>query len=403
MSGETNMQRKVIVVGAGPVGLITALGLARRGIDVTVLERGNALSTAPRAMVHHSAVLPGLDDLGILDDALQLGVKADRGVDYYVFRTGERIRLSMDAFHGVVAHPYNLHLGQDKLGEIAAAHLAKIPGADIRFGVKIVGLQPNSDGVTVQAETSSGSEDFHAEWVVGADGASSAVRRLLDLDFEGITWPQRFIATDIRYDFARYGFNDANLMIDPQYGAVIARVDVTGLWRCTYCEDASLPEETVAERIPQYFSTILPGAKQYVLEQYSPYRMHQRAATTFRRGRVVLAGDAAHVTNPTGGMGLASGLFDSFVLAEALAAVIDDRTDDTVLDRYSQQRRTVFLEQTSPQASAFKQLIYDSDDADELETALAALRHAAANADVRRRLLDLGQGLKTPSLLVDAI
>jgi 3-(3-hydroxy-phenyl)propionate hydroxylase/6-hydroxy-3-succinoylpyridine 3-monooxygenase len=189
------------------------------------------------------------------------------------------------------------------------------------------------------------------------------------------------------------------MVIDPVYGAIVARIDDTGLWRCTFSEDASLPEETIRERIDAYFQTFLPGPKEYELVQYAPYKMHQRAAETFRKGRVVLAGDAAHVTNPTGGLGLTAGLFDSYVLSEALAAVARGEAGDDVLDRYSQERRKVFLDYASPTASALKQMVYSCTDQQALEQAVAGLRMAAADPDIRRKQMMISQPLESPSLL----
>jgi 3-(3-hydroxy-phenyl)propionate hydroxylase/6-hydroxy-3-succinoylpyridine 3-monooxygenase len=164
-------------------------------------------------------------------------------------------------------------------------------------------------------------------------------------------------------------------------------------------EDASLPEETVAERIPAFFAETLPGDKDFELVQFSPYRMHQRAASTFRAGRVLLAGDAAHATNPTGGMGLTSGLFDSYVLSEGLAAVVNGEASDSILDTYSEQRRTAFLEHASPTATAMKQLVYHSGDLEALEPVLAGLRMAAADPEVQKQQMRMSEPVETPSLL----
>ncbi len=144
---------------------------------------------------------------------------------------------------------------------------------------------------------------------------------------------------------------------------------------------------------------MLPDAGEPELVQYSPYKMHQRAASAFRVGRVVLAGDAAHVTNPTGGLGLTSGLFDSYVLSEALAAVVHGEADEEVLDRYAEQRRTVFLELASPMAIAFKQLVYGCADDRALEEALGGIRRAVADPELRVRQMMVSRPPETPSLL----
>ncbi|MGW1783996.1 FAD-dependent oxidoreductase [Streptomyces sp. NPDC002143] len=393
-------QGSVVIVGAGPVGVLNALGLAQAGVEVTVIEREPGIVASPRAMVYHWSVLEGIDRLGILDAAKRIGF-TKQDYTYLVFETGERISYSLKPLEGRTPHPHNLHLGQNKLAEIALGRLAGVPGVSVHWNTRVTGLSQDhgGDGVTVHTETPDGPRDFRAGWVIGADGARSAVREALGLEFEGMTWPERFVATNIRYDFEKSGYARSTLLIDPRYGAVIAKIDDTGLWRCTYCEDAALPESAVLDRMTEYFGTVLPGASDYELVQYSPYRMHQRAAERFRVGRVLLAGDAAHATNPTGGLGLTSGLFDTFVLYEALAAVIRGEADEEVLDRYAEERRRVFLDIASPAASENKRLIFHSSDPDRLEQDLARLRRMSADPDALMERLLLTKRLETPSLV----
>ncbi len=394
MSGDS-----VIVVGAGPVGLLTALGLARSGVRVTVVESEPAIVDSPRAVVYHWSVLDGLERLGILDDVKRIGL-TKQDYMYRVFATGESICWSLAALADHTAHPYNVHLGQNRLAEVALEHLRRIPGARVAFGTRVTGLAQDARGVTVYASTQDGPEELRAAWVVGADGARSAVRQALGLGFAGTTWPERFVATNVVYDFARnLGLARATMQVDPRYGAIIVKIDEAGLWRCTYCEDASLPEEGILERMPAYFRAILPPGAEYVLEEWSPYRMHQRAAERFRVGRVLLAGDAAHVTNPTGGLGLTSGMFDCFVLYEALAAVIRGASGEEVLDRYCDERRRVFWELASPQACENKRLIYHSHDPARLEQDLAGLRRLATDKDFLIERALFTRKLATPSLL----
>jgi len=391
-------EESVIVVGAGPVGVLTALGLARAGVAVTVLEREPTIVDSPRAVVYHWSVLDGLERLGILADVKRIGlVKQD--YMYLVFRTGETICWSLEPLADHTAHPYNVHLGQNKLAEVALEHLLRLPHTGIEWNTCVTQISRDSSGVTVHASTPEGPRAFRAGWVVGADGARSVVRQALGLDFAGTTWPERFVATNIRYDFEQLGLARATLQVDARYGAIIVKIDHSGLWRCTYCEDASLPEQGVLERMPAYFAAILPPGTTYHLERYSPYRMHQRAAPRFRVGRVVLAGDAAHVTNPTGGLGLTSGMFDCFVLYEALAAVIHGDAGESVLDRYSDERRRVFWELASPQACENKRLIYHSHDPVRLEQDLQMLRRFASDRDflIERSLFT--RRLATASLL----
>ena len=394
-------QPQVIVVGAGPIGLVTALGLARRGVDVTVLERAPGLSRSPRAMVYHNGVLPGLAELGILDDIDQAGFRATE-LGVYDHERREAVRLDLGVFEGHEPYAYNVHLGQDRLADIALDHLGGHPGSQVVFGAIVADVTQDADGASVTAYVDGHLTSYRADYVVATDGASSTARTVAGIEFEGLTWPERFIAVNVRYDFAGLGYSDSTLVVDPVMGGVVARIDGSDLWRITYHEDSALPAATVVSRMTRYFDDLLPAGASYELVQYSPYTMHQRSAVTYRAGRLLLAGDAAHVTNPIGGLGLTGGLFDSYVLSEALAAVLAGTADASVLDEYSRRRRTAFLEYASPRATDFKNLVFHTTDRKQLDETMAMMRGAAASADVAREVLSVSQPYRTPSLLADA-
>lgn len=389
----------VIVIGGGPVGFINALGLARAGVRVSVIEAEPQIICSPRAAVYFWSVLEGLGRLGILAEAEAAGVRK-QDYTYLIRRTGERIGYSMQVLAGDTAHPYNLHLSQDRLAGIAMRKLRTLSNASVRFGARLEKLQQDAEGVTLSVATADETQELRARWVIGADGAGSTVRRLLDLSFDGMTWPERFVATNVYCDFERHGYARATFVIDERFGAVIVILNNEGLWRCTYMEDATLPEETFLERLPQVYQEILPGRGSYRLERASPYRMHQRSAQQYRVGRVILAGDAAHVTNPTGGLGLTSGLLDSYALYPALAAVILEGANDEVLDRYAAARRDIFVNRVSPQATANKRLVFHANGGGrELEDALAVLRRLATDAEFCRQRLMFTKSLETPPLV----
>lgn len=391
----------VLIIGAGPVGVLNALGLARRGIRVELYERQQEVIQSPRAMVYHWSVLDGLERLGLYEDAVEAGfLKQD--YTYKVHKTGEEIDFGLQVLEGRVSHPHNLHLGQHRLVEIALRHLAQLESATVHWGHALVGVRQDQDTVTAVFDGPHGPVEATGGWLIGADGATSRVRRSVGLEFEGFTWPERFVATNIRYPFEAKGFSQTTNLIDDVYGAIISKIDNTGdtgLWRYTYCESAELPEETVTERMPAFFDAILPDEQRPEVEAFSPYRMHQRAASSFRAGRVLLAGDAAHATNPTGGLGLTSGLFDTYVLEEALAAVIRGEAAEEVLDRYAELRRRVFLDEVNPAAARNKSLVYHSDDPARLEQALQGLRRLPIDDDAARERLMFVKTLETPSLV----
>lgn len=392
------MKSSVVIVGAGPVGLINALGLARAGVDVAVLETHPAIIPEPRAMTYHWTVLEGMDRLGLLDDMIAEGFKLEE-MCYRIFKTGEVIKLNIGHLKGYVKHPYAVVLGQDQLEQIVLRHLQKYPNVQIHWNTAMTDLSQDDTGVTINAEQDGNKVTFRGDWAIGADGARSLVRKAIDVDFEGMTWPQRFVATNVYYDFEKYGWDECNYLVDPEFGAVIAKVTTAGLWRVTFSEDAGLPADDVEERIQAYYDRVLPGDKNYRMTLHSVYNMHQRIAEKLRVGRVLLAGDAAHVTNPTNGFGLVSGMLDSQVLSEALGAVIQGQAPEAVLDRYAEDRKRVFTETASPSSVETKRLVFHSDDAARLEDDLERLRRTAADPDLSRAQFMIGHRLQTESLV----
>ena len=189
------------------------------------------------------------------------------------------------------------------------------------------------------------------------------------------------------------------MVVDDEWGAVIVKITDDGLWRCTFMEDAALPEETYLDRLPEAYRHLLPGTGGYELDQAAPYKMHQRCAETFRKGRVLLAGDAAHVTNPTGGFGLTTGLFDAFALWPTLAAVILDGADPALLDTWAEERRAIFLDKTSPQACAYKDFVFHACGGGERARggARGHARDGRAIPDYRLERLMFTKGLETTS------
>ena len=388
---------EVLIVGAGPVGLITALGLARAGVSVTLLEAADDIVYSPRAISYAWPILPGLELFGLLDDMLAAGHIIDERC-WRIFKTGETIVYNHDMVRGITDRPYNLTLGQDLLAKVVLQHLKRYSNVSIHWSTKFTGLTQTSTNVVVTAERAGAPVEFAADWVVAADGGRSAVRKAAGLTMDGFTWPQRFVVTNIYFDFEKYGWNSGYL-VDPVYGAVVYKIDLDGLWRFTFAEETTLPLETVMQRIPRFIETVLPGDKKYEMVLHTAYNMHQRTAATYRVGRVLLAGDAAHITNPTSGFGLMGGLYDSFVLSEALAAVVHREARDEILDRYSELRRKVYLEVTSPVSTESFRLVFNSGEADRLKKDLELLRDRKNDPAAMRRFLSVPAALETPSLV----
>ena len=376
--------RDVVVVGAGPVGALTALGLAQRGHDVLLLEATESPAVSPRAIVYYWHVLDGLDRLGVLADMDRAGFR-NTAFRQRVLATGTEATISLEPISDITDRPWNVHLGQHEATRIALEHLDKLPRGELRRGAAVTGLTQDDDGATVEFVTDGEPATVRARWVVGTDGARSTVRRALGVSFDGTTWPDRFVATDLRYPFDGAGFGNANMVMSPDDGCVIARIDDSGLWRWTWGEPAELPQESVPDRLPGRFAALGLPEHPYEVVTATPYRMHQRAAQQMRTARVLLAGDAAHATNPTGGIGLTSGMYDVFALLNPLDDVLRGGSDSG-LDAWADERRRIFLEHASPMASASKQMVYDERDLTRLEGMIRAAGAPVDRAEAVRRL-----------------
>ena len=367
----------VLVSGAGPVGLVIALKLARAGIRVVVVDCEPAIRDEPRAVVYHSPIVERLDRLGLLDDLKKIGVLKQA----YHYWTLDHTLLGHFTFAVLrpedTAYPFNLHLGQPALAAIILRHLLRVPGVDVRWNTRVIGVTQSDDGATASIETPDGPRQIRARWIIGADGAHSGVRRALNLKLEGVTWPEWFVATNVRYDFEAHGFGQSNIVLDPDHWAIIPRIDQSGLWRCTYREDGELTEDEVRARLPQRYALFAPNLGDCKPVAVSPYRVHDRCVDKFRVGRVLLAGDAAHLINPIGGLGLTGGLLDAIALGDALIAVIAGHRREDVLDAWAHERRRVFLEVTAPVAKENRRRISERDP-----------EKRRADADRLRRLTD---------------
>jgi 2-polyprenyl-6-methoxyphenol hydroxylase-like FAD-dependent oxidoreductase len=374
---------EVLIVGGGPVGLLTAVALAQSGIDVTVVEAEAELNDSPRAAVYFSVGLVALRELGLLEDLESQSLRVNRfgfhapAFDYHPV-------LSMACMTGIT-FDYQLHAGQHVVARVAEKHARKL-GARVLFSHRLTGLTQVAGGGIAELVTPEGSRSLKADWVIGADGARSTVRRLLDVEFEGHTWPNRFVATNIYCDMASLGYQPSNFTCDPVYGGVVAQLDSAGLWRLTYHESGEHPLETYLERLPAKFAGFIPEGVPYRIHSSSPYVIHQRCASRLRVGRVLLAGDAAHATNPCGGLGLTTGLWSGMILADLLPEVIAGRIDESILERYSRERRRVFWEITSPGASENKRMMEESDP-EKRRKDLEAVRAMAEDPAVARLMM----------------
>lgn len=380
----------VVVAGAGPVGLLTALKLARAGIQVTVVEELPGVGQWPRAVVYHPPTVAALDALGLLDDMKAVGVtKRDyqwRSVDGEIL-----LALDMAVVDGKTPYPFNLHLGQHVLADIVLRHLLREERVTVRWNSEVVRVDQDTDSVTVTLNTPEGEQRLAADWLVGADGAGSGVRKALGLQFPGITWPDRFVVTNVYTDFEAHGYSKAAFVVDPVHYAVICQVNNEGLWRVAFAESADLPQESLHDRLPDRLARLIPGP--YRLDEMSPFRVHQRVVDSMRVGRVLFAGDAAHANSPIGGLGLTGGLLDAVALGDVLRAVIVRGAPESLLDHYAQDRRDIFVNYTSPTTTENKRRLAESDPARRAADR-EALRRIAQEPKLQESLLMATNRLK---------
>ncbi len=376
----------VLVSGAGPVGLVTALELARAGVRVIVVDSEAAIRNEPRAVVYHSPVVERLDALGLLDDLKEIGVL--KQAYHWWLRDHTPVgHITFDVLEPEdTAYPFNLHLGQPALAAIILRHLLRVPGVEVRWRHRVSGVTQDDDGVTVTLDAPDGEQQVRAAWLIGADGAHSGVRRALDLKLEGVTYPEWFIATNVRFDFEAHGFGQSNIVLDPDHWAIVPKIDQSGLWRCTYREDGTLSEQEALRRLPERYALFHPRLADCTPEAVSPYRVHDRCTERFRVGRVLLAGDAAHLINPIGGLGLTGGILDAVPLGRALAAVISGRRDERVLDAWAHERRRIFLEVTTPTARENRRRVGERDP-ERRRADAARIRHITENPAAARQAL----------------
>jgi 3-(3-hydroxy-phenyl)propionate hydroxylase len=336
---------RVLIAGAGPVGLVAAAHLARAGVPVTVFEQGADLSEESRASTFHPPTLDMLDALGAAKPLIAQGLVAPT-FQYRTKKDGLLAEFNFSAIADATAHPYRLQCEQSKLTRILYEQMRGEPNFDLQFGSLVRGVSQTDAGVEVTIERSNKTERHAGRYVLGADGASSAVRRTLGIEFEGFTWPDRLLVVSTPFDFYKVipGLSSVSYVADPQRWYFL--LQIPGLWRAMFLvnEDASDERVTTREFAQSLMAGVVPGISNYEISHITLYKVHQRVAKTFKLGRVFLVGDAAHINNPLGGMGMNGGIHDAVNLAERLAKVWHGEAPESELERFDKQRRLVTLE-----------------------------------------------------------
>jgi 3-(3-hydroxy-phenyl)propionate hydroxylase len=331
----------VLIAGAGPVGLAAANVLADAGVQVTVLEAEPRLPENLRASTFQPPTLDMLARFGAAQRLIEMGRVAPRL--QYRDRKGWVVEFDFGVIADATQHPFRVQCEQFKLNQVLAERLAGLPGARLEFASAVTDVRQDERSVTVVVN---GSHELRAQWLIGADGGRSRVRETLGIPLEGFTWPERFLVASTPFDFAQAipGLCDVSYFADPEEWFFLLRVP--GVWRAMFPVRAEEKEEEILgdTSIQARLARVFPKRGPYEIAHRTLYSVHQRVAEAYRKGRCFIAGDAAHLNNPLGGMGMNGGIHDGFNIAGKLASVILQRAPADVLDGYERERRPVALE-----------------------------------------------------------
>jgi 3-(3-hydroxy-phenyl)propionate hydroxylase len=385
-------QRRILIAGGGPVGMLCAFILGRSGLAVRLFDNNSSPQADMRAATTHPATLDLLDE-DLVNDMARVGLVAP------IFQFWDRPRQELVAQfdHAILKHdtrhPFVVQCEQFKTVKLLLDRLPAFPNVEVLFDHEVIDVAQRADAVTMQVRGPSGAVTQHSGiYLIGADGGRSTVRRRSGIKFEGFTWPERFIVLTTPFDFAaKRGYCYRSYFADPGAWCNCFKVSADGppgLWRTVYPTDPAQNEEDILSDagVQARMQSFFPSPQPYEIIHRNLYVTHQRVAETFRQGRVLLAGDAAHVNNPIGGMGLNGGIQDAVNLAEGLARVVLDGAPERLLDLYNLQRRTVAIEFVQEQSIANKKRL-EARDPEVRKRNLDELRATAADPERARQFL----------------
>ena len=385
-------ERPIVIAGGGPVGVVTALALARQGLEVRLFEAEARVNDSPRAATTHAATLEILENLGLVEEVTRRGLIEPK------FRIWDRASRTIIAefdfsvLKNDTRYPYVVQCEQHKLANIALDRLRALPNVAVEFSARVGDFEQFDDRVEVEVETANGSRRVSASYLIGADGGRSTVRKGLEIEFEGYTHPERFLVLTTTYPFGtEFAECSRNYFSDPDEWAALFKVtgdDGNGLWRVVFptrlmeSEEEAFEEAAVQARLQRFF----PKPGPYPVVHRNIYNVHQRVAASFRRGRAFLAGDSAHVNNPLGGLGLSFGIHDGVELSSLLGRAIRREVSPDILDLYDRFRRPLNVEYVQQQTIANKKRLEEKDPAMRAKSN-ASLRAIAADPAAHRAYL----------------
>ena len=359
---------RIVVIGAGPVGLCLSLALAQAGQQVCLVEAlgdDNFLEQVPRAGTNHPATLEMLDRLGLYEKLEPRGIIAPE-FHYWDRAEGELIAAFDHALlKNDTRFPYVLQCERIKIVEEALKMAKAHPNIDLHLKTEFVSFEQDADGVKAHTVNEAGEkETFEGRYLVSAEGARSIARKDRGIAFEGFTYDDRTLNIEVAYDFRQHGYAHRNYISDPnEWSNLFHWKGPPDRWRVHFPTDPKADEAELMrpEALQARLQGFLPTGKPFEIIGSNLYVVHQRVADKFRAGRAILAGDSAHVNSPIGAMGMNSGIHDAINLADKLIAIAHGEADDGVLDRYERQRRHVAVAHTQAQTMRNKKLLAEKD------------------------------------------
>ncbi len=313
------IDERVLIAGAGPVGLVAAANLVQAGVPVTVFEAGADLSEESRASTFHPPTLDMLDRLGASAPLIAQGLIAPQ-FQYRSKRHGVLAQFDFGEIADVTGHPYRVQCEQFKLTRILHQQLSAKAEFELQFNARVKEVTQHGAGVEIAIERNGRTDRRSGRWLIGADGARSDVRRAVGIEFPGFTWPERFLVVSTPFDFHGVitDLVAVSYVADPERWHFL--LQIPGLCRVMFPIASHESDELAlsADFAQSLMATVVPPITNYEIAHTTLYKVHQRVAETFRRGRIFLAGDAAHINNPLGGMGMNGGIHDAINLTVTL-------------------------------------------------------------------------------------
>lgn len=379
-------RQQIVIAGAGPVGMVGAYRLGLAGFDVLVLEAGDDLSVDSKASTFHPPTLELMEELGLIDEILELGLPAPR-FQHRDRTDGILAELDLGEIADLTAYPYRIQLEQSKLTRLIRPRLEALPNVELRFGQRVERAEDAGDHARLFVEGSD--EPIECDWLIGCDGSNSMVRQSLGFEFPGETFPERFIVMSTTHDFREQipDLADVAYISDPEEWIVLLKTP--DHWRATLPVPEWIPLEvaTSRERIEDRLQAIAPIEGEYDLLEYSIYNINQRVAEHFSQHRVLIAGDSAHLNNPLGGFGMNSGIHDVWSAVDTILAVEQDGKDwERAVEIYGRVRSTACHEFVQAQTKANRAGMREADAAKRAARA-EQMRHLMVDAQARRDYL----------------